>query len=352
MKKLLLFIAVMDCCFGALPSKSNIEKVMGYMSPVRSQKSRGTCTIFSTLGLVEGLIKKYKGEDVDFSEQYLQYVIMTREMDEGSTVNRNMKKLLFFGASFEETWPYLGENWKEWEDNELALQRCGHLIGDDRPLPPLKNNPPAYPQNIFGSCLLGHRDPYLLRETDDYVREIDPEFLPIRAEAQANKEKYFKNFFKRKRDYRLEHWHEAKELLAKDIPVIMGMKLYYGAWNHSKTERFEIQEREKSLWYQGIVGYPIEGSVDRRISGERGGGHSVVLVGYDDDVEVISRMRMEEGTWSETTHKGVYYFKNSWGVRGSGRDFTYNGKSYPGYGMITQAYAHEFGTFYHVPINL
>ena len=61
---------------------------------------------------------------------------------------------------------------------------------------------------------------------------------------------------------------------------------------------------------------------------------------------------MEDGTWKEFSYRGVYYFKNSWGLRVSGRDFKLQGKNFPGYGMITQKYAHELGTFYHPPLNL
>lgn len=355
MKTFVLLLALLGSflvpsSFAKVPARNDVEQVISFMSSVKSQKSRGTCTIFSTIGLLEALFKKHKNLDLDFSEEYLQYTVMTRQLDEGSTVNRNVKKLLFFGLAFEESWPYVGEKWKEWRDNALAVERCGHLEGDERPLPPLKSE--DYPQNILGSCLLGHRDPYLLRESDDYVRKIDPDFLPIREEAYLNKENLFQNFIKKKSSYLFEDKTKVKELLSEGTPLIMGLKLFYGAWNHSKTDRFEIQEREKSLWYKGIVGHPIEGSIDRRISGERGGGHSVVLVGYDDEVEVESRMKMEDGSWKTTIHKGVYYFKNSWGVRGSGRDFTLNGVSYPGYGMITQDYAHEFGKFYHIPVNL
>jgi hypothetical protein len=334
----------------AFPVRSDVELLMNMMSSVKSQKSRGTCTIFSTIGLIEALFKIHREEDYDFSEEFLQYTVMSRQMDEGSTVNRNMKKLLFFGLPFEETWPYLGEKWRDWEANELARERCSHLIGDDRPLPPLKSS--SYPQNIFGSCLLGHRDPYLLRESDTYVESIDPEFIPIRNEAKLNREELLNGFIVRKKSYLFETNEEViKNHLSSGTPLIMGIKLFYGAWNHSKTEKFEIQKRDKSLWYRGIVGHPVEGSRDRLISGERGGGHSLVIVGYDDEVEVKSRMLMEDGTWKETIHRGVYYFKNSWGVRGSGRDFTYNGKAYPGFGMMTQDYAHEFGKFYHIPVK-
>jgi hypothetical protein len=72
-------------------------------------------------------------------------------------------------------------------------------------------------------------------------------------------------------------------------------------------------------------------------------------VGYDDEKVTKTKMLMDDGSTKEFSYKGVYYFKNSWGIKGSGRDFTLNGVSYPGYGMITQKYAHEHGRFFHYP---
>ena len=114
-----------------------------------------------------------------------------------------------------------------------------------------------------------------------------------------------------------------------------------------------VAPRTVSKWFDSgqLQGYRIPGSKDRRICDERGGGHSIVLVGYDDTVEVKGRLLMDDGTWKASTYKGVYYFKNSWGVRGFGRDFELNGRKLPGYGMITQKYLHDLGTFHHLPLK-
>lgn len=319
-----------------LPSKNDVEKVISYMTPVKSQKSRGTCTIFSTLGLFESLLVK-KGlatNEIDLSEEWLEYLAMTRQTDEGSTVNRNIKKMRFFGMIKESTWPYLGVKWPDLDAHPLARPRCGHLEGD---------------QQL--ACLWGHRDPTLLRGSDEYVLERDEEFFHMREEARQFMEDYdLRNFIVKQKSYNITH-EEAKKLLSKGTPVIAGLKLYYGSWNHSKTTKFEIQKREKKIWYNGIVGYPEPGSKDRRICDERGGGHSIILVGYDDNKKVTSKLLMDDGTWKTTTYKGVYYFKNSWGVRGFGRDFKLNGRKLPGYGMITQKYLNELGRFSHLPLR-
>ena len=47
--------------FGELPSKSDTEKLIQMQTPVKSQGSRGTCSIFSATALLESLLNvKYK----------------------------------------------------------------------------------------------------------------------------------------------------------------------------------------------------------------------------------------------------------------------------------------------------
>jgi hypothetical protein len=333
---ILLILLSFNSVFAAA-LKSDTQKIMSYMTSVKSQRSRGTCTIFSTTGLLEALLIKngLASRDIDLSEEWLEYLAMTRQNDEGSTVNRNIKKLRFFGMTAEKIWPYIGEKWTDLNSNPLAEKRCGILSGDK-----------------LLSCLWGHQNPDLLRGSDEYVQSIDEEFFNIREDARA----YMKDMDLRKRILKEKSYEidqsRAKSLLAKGTPVIAGMKLYYGSWNHSKTTTFEIQKREKAIWYNGIVGFPEVGSKDRKICDERGGGHSIIIVGYDDTKTITSKLLMQDGSWKTTTYKGVYYFKNSWGVRGFGRDFKFNGRSMPGYGMITQKYLNDLGRFYHLPLKL
>jgi hypothetical protein len=60
---------------------------------------------------------------------------------------------------------------------------------------------------------------------------------------------------------------------------------------------------------------------------------------------------MDDGTTKSFTYRGVYYFKNSWGTDKFGVQFSLNGKVYPGYGMITQKYAHDFGQFFQMLVK-
>ncbi len=315
-------------------TSSDIEKVISLQSPVRSQKKRGTCTMFTAVGMLEHLMIKEglaSKDEIDFSEEWMEYIIMTRKTSEGSSTSKNLKAILKHGMVYEKTWPYLGMKWPSLEESPESRVWCEHL----------KETP-----DKLKSCLLGHRDPSLLRLKSKFLAQRDPEFLGIRNEARQLREDVIKGLYPYRRSYKIKKLSIVRKLLLEDKPLIMGTKLFYGSWNSSKTDKFDIQPRDKKKWYKGIVSYPEHGSRDRRISGIRGGGHSLIIVGFDDEKIVNSKMLMEDGTWKEFTYKGVYYFKNSWGVRGSGKKFKFNGVNHPGFGMITQKYAHEFGTFY------
>ena len=258
---------------------------------------------------------------------------MKDKQSEGSSTSRNFKAIYKYGFVHESTWPYVGQKWPKLNDFIDAKKTCGHL-----------KNQATY----LKSCLLGHRDPRLMSMSDRKLISVDRKFYNIREEAFDLRDRYLPELFKKRRSYKLKYVSSVKNLLLKGQAVIMGTKLYYGSWNSSKTTKLNIQKRDKSKYYSGIVTYPEKGSRDRMISKEKGGGHSVIIVGYDDDVEVKSKMLMKDGTWKEFTYRGVYYFKNSWGTNGFGKNFHLNGKNLKGYGMITQKYAHEFGSFFQV----
>lgn len=79
------------------------------MTSVKNQDARGTCTFFSTLGLVEGTIKKDLGKDVNFSEEYLNYAakkIGYYTNVEGSTVTSNIRAIANNGLILERDWAY------------------------------------------------------------------------------------------------------------------------------------------------------------------------------------------------------------------------------------------------------
>lgn len=88
----------------ALAGLPKIVDLKEEMTITKNQGDRGTCTFFSTLGLVEGTIKQDMKIDVNLSEQYLNY--QTKSFGffssvEGSTVNSNFYALNLTGLLLE-----------------------------------------------------------------------------------------------------------------------------------------------------------------------------------------------------------------------------------------------------------
>lgn len=315
---------------------SDVVTSISYQTPVRSQGRRGTCSIFSALGLLENRLRQRHGfgEDLDLSEQYLEYLSVRGRTSDGSHSWTNFNNLARYGVPYETTLPY---NTVDWTKNEsLADERCGHLNKEG---------------NSYKSCLIVQRDPQVLFKTDEELLNqnsplFDPDFVTARSEAVTFKNQYlrFQSY-----NYQLGSTSRIKQYLEAGYSLTMGIPIYYGAWNHGGG-RDEGIETNTEYWYQGLVSYPERGSVDREKSPKKPAGHSIVIVGYDDNREVEVEMKMSDGTMKTFKYRGVYYFKNSWGTTSFGKNFTIGEQLYPGYGMITQKYAHEFGTFYHLPL--
>lgn len=323
------FIFADATIFRAKP-KVTVETVIAQQSPVKSQIERGTCSIFSATALLEHLLIKRGDTNVDLSEEWLQYLVSQGTSSEGSYSSKNFDLLMSYGSPAEETLPYIGAKW-----NDLnavgAQERCGHLAES----PTLPN------------CLVAHRDPALLKLSDEYLLDFnssayDPQFYFARTEAKQNKEKFFKPTSKRD-----SLWNTAviKERLDQGVPVILDISFYYGAWNHRVAEELGIN-RDMDLWAQGIVTYPEDGTMDRQMSPTKTAGHSVVIVGYDDDRVIEFTTNMADGTMKTFKRKGVYYFKNSWGASNFGVTTTIGNQIYSGYGVITQDYANQYGGFH------
>jgi hypothetical protein len=150
--------------------------------------------------------------------------------------------------------------------------------------------------------------------------------------------------------YKLNSLKAAKTLLAQGIPLVLDLNFYDGAWNYKDITGWGIP-RSLKAWNQGVVGYPEKGSIDRERSEKAPDGHSVVVVGYDDNVEVETHQPMTDGTTRKLMYQGVFYFKNSWGTDTWGSEAQIDGTATPGYGTITQAYAVEFGEFYQLQLQ-
>src|SRR5262245_52839180 len=85
-------------------------------SPVKSQGSRGVCSIFATAALMEHLyIKEGSLPNPDFSEQYLQWSAKVEAggfaSTEGSNADVNLRAISGYGIVNEADWPYERSPW-------------------------------------------------------------------------------------------------------------------------------------------------------------------------------------------------------------------------------------------------
>lgn len=317
----------------ALPKASDLKALLDLMTPVKSQGERGTCSIFSMTALVEAeLIREFGlSKSTNLSEQWLAYLVVHNNGDEGSEAYINLDLISDNGMASEKTLPYNETTWEKTdvETNRPAKKACGWLRGQ-----------------ALKMCLLAQKPAGLLELSDSELASRDPEMYKAYKSASMMQSKYLGSM---SGSPSLGSESQVKKLLAAGIPVIAEMDFYYGAWNHREALDLGIQ-RQEELFAQGVVGYPAPGSVDRAKStvGKAAAGHSILLIGYDDEREVTTTQKMVGGGMKTFTYKGVYYFKNSWGTDSFGVDSNLNGYT-PGYGMITQAYANEFAAFYKFP---
>jgi hypothetical protein len=303
-------------------------------TPIRSQESRGTCSIFSATALLESMLVlrgDFAATNLDLAEEWLQYVVKRGDTKDGSNSGPNFEAFGGYGMPFESTLPYVGHKWEN-ASGGLAEERCGKLLSYD-----------------LASCLIGHFSPALLFASDDELENEVPAFLAARREAYGFRDERLHDLSGSFSSW-VSEW-KVKELLREGTPLTVDLKFFYGAWNHRLAAKLGM-ERDMDAWAGGVIGYPERGSLDRTASLKEPAGHSIVIVGYDDEKEVRTRVKMEDGSYREFVYRGVYYFKNSWGASNFGAQFMFDGVAFPGYGMMTQKYAHEFGSFYALPIRL
>ena len=318
-------------------SQSSLPEMLAQQSPVRDQGERSTCSIFSAVAWMESYFirnaRPAAAEAPDFSEEWLEYLAVRRSTEDGSEAPTNFSLIARHGLASEAVLPYRNEDWTGLPKRLTGLrrERCGHLNGVRK----------------RESCLITHFDPDALDWTDEQL-EGSPAAELLLARRDSD------NMLARLKERAGGEWpratavktvSEVKALLRAGIPLVLDLDFFLGAWNYDDPELPEISTSPKQ-WRQGIVGYPEKDSMDRKLSKKGEYGHSVLCVGYDDNIEVETRSRMKDGSMKSFRYRGVYFFKNSWGTDGFGKRFYAQGVSAPGYGMITQKYAHEFGGFF------
>ena len=264
-------------------------------SPVKSQGSRGVCSIFSTAALMEHLyIKEGTLPNPDFSEQFLQWSVKFElkrfTKTGGSNAGANIDAIRKFGIVLESDEPYQSRGWSTADDEACT--------GDDRPTRCYTNGEPS-----------------------ERAMNADRWRLPTNRWVSSRRQ-------------------NIKAFMTQNkTAVVAGMQFFYQSWNHRRSEL----PTNSTYWSEGYVLYP--NAEDKEASsGDKRAGHSILIVGWDDDLEVPvvdkdgNTVTDEEG--NPVTEKGFWLFKNSWGTSG----FGIRHEAGAGYGWLSMRYVEEFGS--------
>jgi C1A family cysteine protease len=289
---------------GSLPDELKADQVfpkrfdlMATQSPVRNQASRGVCSIFSTVALMEHLYMKEGAVKPDFSEQFLQWSVKAElgrfTNTSGSNGSANLEAISRFGVVEESVSPYEGSPWSAVND-----AACGAPKEEERPVQCFTNGEPS-----------------------KEVLEAQRHKLPTAGRWISARVQNIKAFM-----------HE------NETAVVAGMTFFYQSWNHGRSKLPTNSEYKQ----KGYVLYPNE--EDRRLSEESPAGHSILIVGWDDDLEVP--VMDKEGkpaldsAGNPIVERGFFLFKNSWGTAAFGTQNPFGA----GYGWLSMRYVEEFGS--------
>ena len=105
-----------------------------FMTPVKDQGERGTCSFFTATGLYESAVKKKMKVDVNFSEEYMNHSVKSKgyeDRNEGGSTLVNLYATQTDGLMLERDVPYQ-PSWFEWKapcenfktDDEAAPKVC------------------------------------------------------------------------------------------------------------------------------------------------------------------------------------------------------------------------------------
>ena len=273
--------------------------LVAVQSPVKSQGSRGVCSIFSTVGLMEHLYIAAGADRPDFSEQYLQwsakFQVGAFRNTSGSSASVNLDAVNRFGIVIESLWPYESTQWNT--SNDPACDPMADGDEDDEGMP---------------TRCYTNGEPPSAAQSGQKFRLPAGRFLSV-----LDVKSHLKN---------------------RQTAVIADLDFFYQSWNHRRS----TLPTNKGYWDQGYVLYPND--TDKRVSLEKRAGHSIVLVGWDDTLEVpvmdAEGQQVIGSDGEPVVERGFYLFKNSWGTAG----FGIQNDSGPGYGWISQRYVREFGS--------
>lgn len=267
------------------------------LTPVRSQGRRGTCSIFASIALMEQLYNAEGTLDApDFSEQFLQWSTKVElgifRNTAGSNAGRNLDAIQRFGVPFESVWPYESSQWGASQDEE-----CG---GDE---------------NLPTRCYT-NGDP-----TDEQLAER--RWTLPRGRYVNCSDRSIKAY-----------------MTEQNVGVTASVEFFYQSWNHGGSSLTTSSAYSRA----GYVTFPSQEDIDD--SRERPAGHAILLVGWDDTLEVPlldgqgNPLLDDDG--NPVVERGFYLFKNSWGTGRFGADNPFGA----GMGWISQRYVDEYGSCY------
>ncbi|MCK5798384.1 MAG: proprotein convertase P-domain-containing protein, partial [Deltaproteobacteria bacterium] len=276
------------------PSKFDL---LASQTRVKDQGERGLCTFFASTALTESLYIANKEEpaSLDLSEQYAVWLLKEKHHvaphRSSSDVLSNLTAFADDGIIKESLWEYDPMSWIGYGD-------CKSNVS---PMP-----------------------------TDCFTQGSPP--------PEATKAKKFKighPFHVNTYRNTLKH-----HLFGLKSPIVISMPIHCQAWNYaSKCPLVTDLER----WNQGIVSYPNKEDRDF-LSTKSPSGHSLLIVGWDDDFAVPARDKDGETVLDDNGNpvmeRGFFIVKNSWGTRNFGSKNVYA----KGYALISMKYVEEFAT--------
>jgi len=263
-------------------------------SVVKSQGSRGVCSIFAATAIVENLYLKagMAAADVDFSEQYMQWSVKNQvgafTYTEGSNVDSNLQAVVRYGGIKESAWPYQSYPWTSANDPACTGG-----------------------ENLPTKCYTNGEAPQSALDAPKFK-------LPSSRWINTNSIK--------------------AHLTTKKSGVGVGLTFFYQAWNHGRS----TIPVDTNLWREGFVTYPND--KDKTESAMHRAGHAIEIIGWDDELEIP--MRDGEGKpvldadGNPKKEKGFWLFKNSWGTGSFGVNHPFGA----GYGWLSMRYVKEYGS--------
>lgn len=272
--------------------------LLATQSPVKNQGGRGVCSIFSTIALMEHLyITEGTITDPDFSEQYLQWSSKFEAghylNTDGSNAQQNLDAINRFGVVTEQDWKYESRAWNASDDPECTGE------ASKKPTRCHTNGMP--PQAALDA----------------------PKFTLPKGRWVSTRTRDLKAFMSNRKQ-----------------AVVVGGTFFYQAWNHGASTLPVNRDYQRA----GYVLYPNE--TDKTESLKNRAGHSILLVGWDDDLEVqrvdAQGKKMVDADGNPVMEKGFFIFKNSWGTGSFGVNNPYG----DGYGFISMKYVEEYKTAY------